>query len=142
MVGQQRAPPFRGRRLGLCGGWGRWGPFEGGGGIEEGDDEGVVELYWLDNWLRDMVGDRADVHRLAEVSSCFADSSNSVREVFPDTKLLSASKYRGALGPRFFVSCPLSVDVEDSDIVVVEVVEVSPIVPGSTMRAKVSRGSN
>lgn len=70
--------------------------------------------------MTEQLGKDMDLQRLAEVSSCFADSSNSVRDVFPDTKLLNASKYRCAFGPRFLMSWPLRVDVDDKDIVGVD----------------------
>ena len=54
---------------------------------------------------------------MAEVSTFLVTSSNSAREVLPEMKLLSASKYSRALGPRFFISWLLSVAVDESDIV-------------------------
>lgn len=54
---------------------------------------------------------------MAEVRTCFTTFSNSALDVLPETKLLKESKYGRALGPRFFMSCPLSVAVDDKDIV-------------------------
>ena len=85
------------------------------GKVKQRYDERVVQLDCMQGqpWV---VGSPLHIPRWGASSAWRTTSSNSVLDIFAETNWSSASKYDFAFAPRATLSCPLMVDVDESDM--------------------------